>query len=261
VEVNCAGLNATFLDSELFGHERGAFTDAKTQKAGLFEIADGGTIFLDEIGDLAPELQPKLLTVLESQRFRRLGGTREIQVDVRLIAATHQDLRAAVDAGRFRRDLFFRLAVFPVVLPPLRERGRDDLIALAQQLLVELQRQVGRGPTRFSAEALALLVRHPWPGNVRELRNVIERILLFARHEPEIRPEHLPAEVGARGAVPPSELDPADLSLESAERRHIERVVAHFGNHRSRAAKALGISRATLYKKLGRGDDRAPSGN
>src|SRR5690348_15780140 len=147
VEVNCAGLNATFLDSELFGHEKGAFTDAKTQKLGLFEIANGGTLFLDEIGDLAPELQPKLLKVLESQRFRRLGGTREIEVDVRLVAATHRDLAAAVEEGEFRQDLYYRLAVLPVHLPPLRERGRDEIIALATQLLAELRGKVGRGPT------------------------------------------------------------------------------------------------------------------
>jgi DNA-binding NtrC family response regulator len=251
VEINCAGLTSTFLDSELFGHERGAFTDAKTQKPGLFEIADGGTLLLDEIGDLAPELQPKLLTVLESQRFRRLGGTREIEVDVRLVAATHHDLKAAVDAGRFRQDLYFRLAVFPLRMPALRERGRDDVLALAQQLLVELQRRLGRGPTRFSVEALATLARHPWPGNIRELRNTIERILLFAQKEEELRPEHLPAELAAAGGVlRPDDFQDGDFTLATAERRHIERVVAHFGNHRSRAARALGISRATLYKKL-----------
>jgi DNA-binding NtrC family response regulator len=255
VEVNCAGLTATFLDAELFGHEKGAFTDAKTQKSGLFELADGGTLFLDEIGDLAPELQPKLLKVLESQRFRRLGGTREITVDVRLVAATHQDLRAAVRAGRFRQDLYYRLAVFPVHLPPLRERGHEAVRALAQHFLTDLRRGLARGPTAFDRDALALLRQHDWPGNIRELRNTIERVLLLARDDETVRVQHLPPELrSAAGALAalaaPVALGDEDLSLASAERRHIARVLAHVGGNRARAARALRISRATLYKKL-----------
>jgi two-component system response regulator HydG len=251
VEVNCAGLTATFLDAELFGHEKGAFTDAKTQKLGLFEVANGGTLFLDEIGDLAPELQPKLLKVLESQRFRRLGGTREISVDVRLIAATHHDLKAAVRAGRFREDLYYRLAVFPLHLPPLRERGRETTHALAQQFLADLRRRVGRGPTSFSSEALVHLLRHEWPGNLRELRNTIERLLLLARDDEQIGVAHLPADLRAQSAegALTAEIE-GDLSLAAAERRHIARVLAHVGGNRVRAAKVLGISRATLYKRL-----------
>jgi DNA-binding NtrC family response regulator len=257
VEVNCAGLSATFLDAELFGHEKGAFTDAKAQKPGLFEVADGGTLFLDEIGDLAPELQPKLLKVLESQRFRRLGGTREISVDVRLVAATHHDLRAAVRAGRFREDLYYRLAVFPLHLPPLRERGQVAVHALAQHFLADLRRRVGRGPAAFDRDVLALLLQHSWPGNIRELRNTIERVLLLARDDETVRVDHLPAELrgpgtaGAlaalAGAVAGSD---EDLSLASAERRHIARVLAHHGGNRTRAARALQISRATLYTKI-----------
>jgi DNA-binding NtrC family response regulator len=253
VEVNCAGLTATFLDAELFGHEKGAFTDAKSQKPGLFEVANGGTLFLDEIGDLSPELQPKLLKVLESQRFRRLGGTREIVVDVRLVAATHHDLRTAVRAGRFRDDLFYRLAVFPLHLPPLRERGRGAVLALAHHFLAELRRRLGRGPTAFSSDALAILLAHSWPGNIRELRNTIERVLLLARDEPEIRAEHLPAELRTSSEAASRlsvELPDGDLSLALAERRHIARVLARLGGNRVHAARALGIARATLYKKL-----------
>jgi DNA-binding NtrC family response regulator len=254
VEVNCAGLSATFLDSELFGHEKGAFTDAKHAKRGLFELADGGTLFLDEIGDLAPELQPKLLKVLESQTFRRLGGTRELTVDVRLVAATHVDLRDAVRARRFREDLYYRLAVLPLHLPPLRERGRDALLALTRHVMTELQHQRGHGPTTFSTEALALLLGHPWPGNIRELRNAIERVLLVAGDEGEIGTEHLPPDlrrsVAGDALLAATEPADGDLSLAAAERRHIARVLARVGGNRVHAARALGIARATLYTKL-----------
>jgi DNA-binding NtrC family response regulator len=249
VEVNCAGLSATFLDSELFGHEKGAFTDAKTQKLGLFEIANGGTLFLDEIGDLAPELQPKLLKVLESQRFRRLGGTREIEVDVRLVAATHHDLQLAVAEGRFRQDLYYRLAVLPLRLPPLRERGREEIVELATRLLAELRARIGRGPTRFAPETLGLLVRYDWPGNVRELRNILERVVLLAAHADELRPEHLPADL--RANIGPDQIpDDEDLTLEAVEKRHIARVLLQSEGNRAAAARTLGVTRATLYKKL-----------
>lgn len=249
VAVNCAGLSATFLDSELFGHEKGAFTDAKTAKQGLFEIADGGTLFLDEVGDLALDLQPKLLTALESQRFRRLGGTREIEVSVRLIAATHHDLAASVRSGRFREDLFYRLAVLPIRLPSLRERGADDITSLAVTLLGDLRRTVARGPSRISVAALRTIARYPWPGNVRELRNTLERALLMAGDAPEVLAEHLPAELRDSLSLPEEDLG-ADMSLDSAEKRHILRVLAHCDGNRSLAARSLGITRATLYKKL-----------
>jgi DNA-binding NtrC family response regulator len=252
IEVNCAGLSATFLDSELFGHERGAFTDAKTQKLGLFELADGGTVFLDEIGDLSPDLQPKLLRVLETQRFRRLGGTREIQVDVRLVAATHRDLAAAVAETRFRQDLYYRLAVYPVHLPPLRARGCDDVTLMAARALAEVRQRLGRGPTRFEPETIDLLCRYPWPGNIRELRNIVERLVLVAMSDEAIGPQHLPAELLAAAGGGVTGGDDRDLTLATAERRHIERVLAMLGNNRTRAARALGISRATLYNWLGR---------
>jgi DNA-binding NtrC family response regulator len=253
VEVNCDGLSATFPDSELFGHDDGAHTDAETPTTGPFEVAQGGTLFLDEIGDLAPALQPKLLKAIESRRFRGLGGTREITVDVRLVAATHHDLRAAVSAGRFREDLYHRLAVFPLHLPPLRERGRDAILALIRQLVAELG--PGRAPTTFTEAALRRLVAHPWPGNVRELRDTVERVLLVARDEREIGVEHLPVEL----RPPPAPKRPTahedddgdpDLSLAGAELRHIARVLARLGGNRVHAARALGIARATLYSKL-----------
>lgn len=248
VSINCAGLSASFLDDELFGHEKGSFTDAKAQKLGLFEIANGGTLLLDEIGDLALELQPKLLTVLETQRFRRLGGTREVEVDVRLIAATHVDLVEAVKAGRFREDLYYRIAALPIRLPSLRERGRADIADMALQLVADLRRQLGRGPSRISAEALEAIARFQWPGNVREMRNVLERALLMASGEPELLTQHLPAEMRKTGAHEAPL--PDDLSLRAAERVHIARVLTIAKGNRVRAARLLGISRQTLYKRM-----------
>ena len=251
VEINCAGLSSTFLDSEIFGHEKGAFTDAKEQKRGLFEVAHTGTFFLDEVGDLAPELQPKLLKVLEGRRFRRLGGTREIEVDVRLIAATNHDLEKSARAGTFREDLYYRLAVLPLRLPPLRERGKDEIADLAIRLLLDLRRKVGRGPARFTPESLSMLGQYSWPGNIRELRNVLERVLLLSSDADEVLPAHLPAEILVATHLGSGATE-ADLSLEEVERRHIARVLAHHGGNRSRAARSLGISRATLYEKLAR---------
>ena len=249
VEINCAGLSATFLDSELFGHEKGAFTDAKDQKRGLFEMAHTGTVFLDEVGDLALELQPKLLKALESRRFRRLGGTREIEVDVRLIAATNHDLEAQVKAGKFREDLYYRLSVLPLKLPPLRDRSRDDVADLAVRMLLDLRRRIGRGPQRFSPEAMSAIVQYAWPGNIRELRNVLERALIMAPDTETMLPAHLPNEIFTAAA--PASADAAvGLSLEEVEKRHILRVLAHHNDNRSRAARSLGISRATLYEKL-----------
>ncbi len=249
VNINCAGLTATFLDSELFGHEKGAFTDARAQKRGLFEIADGGTLFLDEVGDLATELQPKLLKVIESRKFRRLGGTREIEVDVRVVAATNHDLEAGVRTGEFRGDLYYRLAVLPVRLPPLRERSRDDIVDLALSATADLCRRMGLAPVRVDPEALRLLAAYAWPGNIRELRNVLERVLLLRGADGEIRPEHLPPELGRPLPEQPRAFD-LDLSLEEVERAHIAAVLTHRGGNRSQAARSLGISRATLYEKL-----------
>ena len=243
VEVNCAGLNATFLDSELFGHEKGAFTDAKDRKQGLFEIADHGTILLDEIGDLAPELQPKLLKVLETKTFRRLGGTREITVDVRLIAATNKDLQSEVEEMRFREDLYYRLSVMPLQLPAVRDRSREDRLALITRLLTDLRSELPDGPPTLSSA-------YGWPGNVREMRNVLERALILGRGAPAVSVEHLPGEFRARPGIGDRRHTP--LSLEDLERQHIERTLKHHTGNRTRAAIELGISRATLINKIKR---------
>ena len=247
VEVNCGGLSATFLDSELFGHEKGAFTDAKERRQGLFELADRGSIFLDEIGELAPELQPKLLKVLETKTFRRLGGTAELRVDVRLMAATNRDLVSDVKAGRFREDLFYRLSVLPLRLPPLRERSREDRLALLTRILASLHAEL-LGPSAATAEALDRLLSAPWPGNVREMRNVLERAMILAQGAAAIGLEHLPADL--RKGSGAADRRHVPQALAEVERHHIERTLrAHSGN-RTRAAAELGISRATLINKI-----------
>jgi DNA-binding NtrC family response regulator len=250
VEVNCAGLNATFLDSELFGHEKGAFTDAKDRKQGLFEIADHGTIFLDEIGDLAPELQPKLLKVLETKTFRRLGGTRELTVDVRLVAATNRNLQSEVESARFREDLYYRLSVMPLQLPAVRDRSREDRLALITRLGTDLRAELPEAPAAFSSEVVERLLAYGWPGNVREMRNVLERAMILGRGQPAISVEHLPGEFRARPGVGDRRHTP--LSLDDLERQHIERTLKHHGGNRTRAAQELGISRATLINKIKR---------
>ncbi|MGH7530858.1 MAG: sigma-54-dependent transcriptional regulator [Gemmatimonadales bacterium] len=247
IEVNCGGLSATFLDSELFGHEKGAYTDAKERKNGLFELADHGTIFLDEIGELAADLQPKLLKVLETKKFRRLGGTRELAVDVRLVTATNRDLVAEVQAGRFREDLYYRLNVMPLTLPPLRERSRDDRLALVTRLLGDLRAELPGCPAECAGDVLDRLLSAPWPGNVREMRNVLERAMILAREQPAIGVEHLPADLRQRAAA---DRRYQAQSLSEVERQHIERTLRHYGGNRTRAAAELGISRATLINKI-----------
>ena len=247
VEVNCAGLSATFLDSELFGHEKGAYTDAKERKVGLFELADHGTIFLDEIGELTPELQPKLLKVLETKKFRRLGGTRELSVDVRLIAATNRDLVREVEAGRFREDLYYRLNVMPVVLPPVRDRSREDRLELITRILVDLKTQLPGCPSACTTDVLDRLLSAPWPGNVREMRNVVERSMILARGQATIGFEQLPTELRQRSAT---DRRYTAQSLSEVERQHIERTLRHHSGNRTRAAMELGISRATLINKI-----------
>src|SRR2546425_1226837 len=247
VEVNCAGLSATFLESELFGHEKGAFTDAKERKQGLFEIADGGTIFLDEIGDLATELQPKLLKVLETKTFRRLGGTRELTVDVRTVAATNHDLVADVGAGRFREDLYYRLSVMPLHLPAVRERAREDRLALVTRLLDDLKPALPGCPAECATEVLDRLLSAPWPGNVREMRNVLERAMILARGQSTMGVEQLPPDLRQRAAT---DRRYTAQSLSEVERQHIERTLRHHSGNRTRAALELGISRATLINKI-----------
>ncbi|MBI1967629.1 MAG: sigma-54-dependent Fis family transcriptional regulator [Gemmatimonadetes bacterium] len=247
VEVNCGGLSATFLDSELFGHEKGAFTDAKERKQGLFELADHGTIFLDEIGELAVELQPKLLKVLENKTFRRLGGTRELTADVRLVAATNRDLLSDTKTGRFREDLYYRLSVMPLHLPAVRERSREDRLALLTRIMATLARELPGCPASFTSEALERLLNAPWPGNVREMHNVLERAMILSRGLPEIGVQHLPGEMLQRRS---GDRRYQPLSLAEVERQQIERALRHHAGNRTRAAAELGISRATLINKI-----------
>jgi DNA-binding NtrC family response regulator len=247
VEVNCAGLSATFLDSELFGHEKGAYTDAKERKVGLFELADHGTIFLDEIGELTLELQPKLLKVLETKKFRRLGGTRELSVDVRLIAATNRDLVREVEAGRFREDLYYRLNVMPLTLPPVRDRTREDRLDLITRMIADLKSQLPGCPSECTTDVLDRLLSAPWPGNVREMRNVLERAMILGRGQPTIGVEQLPPDLRQRASA---DRRYNAQSLSEVERQHIERTLRHHSGNRTRAAVELGISRATLINKI-----------
>ncbi len=249
VEVNCAGLSATFLESELFGHEKGAFTDAKSTKRGLFEIANGGTLFLDEVGDLAPELQPKLLKVLESKAFRRIGSTSEIKVNVRLVAATNKDLEREIEIGNFREDLYYRLHVMSLRIPAVRERATEDILSLIQTIHRDLQARHPRSPRTVSDEVLALLVGFNWPGNVRQIRNVLEHALVLSAGATTIEPEHLPLAVRAPFSELGTEAGSA-RTLKEVERTHIENTLLLFGGNRTRTSAALGIARATLHNKI-----------
>ena len=258
VAVNCAAVPETLLESELFGHERGAFTGAESRRIGRFEQADGGTLFLDEIGEMLPGLQVRLLRALQERSFERLGGTAPVRVDIRVVAATNRDLAAAIAAGRFREDLYYRLAVVDILLPPLRER-REDVLPTAQHLLARLR---PGEPPRLSPEAASALALHDWPGNVRELANVLERALLFAGHG-ELRPEHLPP--GLRELGEPAAADGAagdatgvrpGVSLEAVERELIDKTLRSLGGNRTRTARTLGLSRRALLYKLKRYDLR-----
>ncbi|HEX2832656.1 MAG TPA: sigma-54 dependent transcriptional regulator [Thermoanaerobaculia bacterium] len=240
VDLNCAGLTREFLETELFGHERGAFTGAMQAKEGLVEIADQGTLFLDEIGDVDLQIQPKLLKVLEEQRFRRLGETRDRVVDVRLVSATHHDLPRLVTEGRFRGDLFFRISTVTLHLPPLRER-REDIPLLARELLTR-----GRTQTELSDAAVAALQAYDWPGNIRELRNVLERAVLIAGGA-EIGPDHLQFQFSRKRSA--STVSGGDTLVE-VERAHIERILDEELRSVERACKRLGIPRNTLYYKM-----------
>ncbi len=256
LDINCAVLSETLLESQMFGHERGAFTDAIELKRGLLEVADGGTILLDEIGEMPPLIQPKLLRMLENRTFRRVGGTRDIPVNVRVIAATNRDLEKAVAEGRFREDLYYRLHVFPIHLPPLRER-RQDIPVLIRHFLAQFNGTLKKNVTGFTPEAMELLGTYGWPGNVRELKNFIERALVLSAG-PVIGTDLLPREIiGVSCDQAPPIAAPANegmqkKKLDDVERDYILKVLHEEGNNRSNAARILGISRSTLLEKLKR---------
>jgi transcriptional regulator with PAS, ATPase and Fis domain len=251
VEINCAALPPHLLEAELFGYQKGAFTDARESKRGLVEVAEDGTVFLDEIGELSPEFQAKLLNVLESRRFRRVGGTEELEVPARFVTATNRNLEQAVKTGRFRADLYYRIRVATITLPSLREIG-GDLPALAEHFREFFSREFKKKVRRIAPSALAHLRSWHWPGNVRELRNVIERAMIFA-DDGELKLEHLPPLESLHTPDPaaPGDLGaaPAGVSLADAEKAHIQRTLAAFKGNVQRAAEALGISRKSLWEK------------
>jgi two-component system response regulator AtoC len=243
IAVSCAALPESLLESELFGHEKGAFTGAIAQRKGKIELAHRGTLFLDEIGEMSANIQIHLLRVLEEREFTRVGGNELIKVDVRLVSATNRDLPAAIKKGSFREDLYYRLNVVTIDLPPLRERG-EDIPLLAGHFLKEFAAENGKDISGFSAEVTDFLIKYPWPGNVRELENTIERAVILAKG-PEIRLTDL-----LQNKSPLLERLPADRSLQEIEREHVIKVLDETGGNLARAAHILGISRATLYNKL-----------
>jgi DNA-binding NtrC family response regulator len=256
VAVNCAAISRELVESELFGHEKGAFTGADARRQGRFEAADGGTVFLDEIGDMPSETQAKVLRVLEERAFERVGGTRPIQVDVRVVAATHRNLEEEVEKGNFREDLYYRLKVVEIELPPLRERA-SDVPTLAQRFLEEVNERLGREKKRIGESALARLVRHTWPGNVRELRNVIEQAVVLGAG-PEIAESdlNLDGATPAAAASPPLDTDAATFSeakkrtVEQFERAYLLRALRATGGNISRAAESIGMVRQSLQQKI-----------
>ncbi len=251
VTLNCSALAEGLLESEMFGHEKGAFTDAKAAKRGLLELADGGTLFLDEIGDLSLALQPKLLRAIETQAFRRVGGQKELAVDVRFVAATNRDLDSMVKAGSFREDLYYRLNVGSIDVPPLRAR-REDILPLAGHFLAAAGKMMGIHEPRLDPAAHHLLQNYAWPGNVRELRNVMERALILSGGIP-VEPQHLPKEITAATADQAAAAEEGSLAvlpLAEIEKRHIRRALEHCRGNKTWAAKLLGITRLTLRTKI-----------
>jgi len=259
--INCAALPVNLLESELMGHEKGAFTDAKATKKGLFELADGGTLFLDEIGDMELSMQAKLLRVLEEKNFRRVGGVKDIKVDVRVISATNQDLATAMNAGKFRRDLYYRLQVVPITLPPLRERGRDVLF-LARHFTEHFNRECHKSVQGLSKETEQILLSYGWPGNVRELKNVIERAMIF-EVENSILPEHLPQEL-VETRTAPAQLTGAVISLdclvipesgisiEDVENALVKKALEMANDNQTRAAQLLKMPRDAFRRRMKR---------
>jgi len=249
MDINCAALTETLLEAELFGYEKGAFTGAATTgKTGLLEAADGGTVFLDEIGEMSLPLQAKLLRVLQERRFKKVGGLDDIAVDVRIIASTNQDLERLVEQGKFRLDLYYRLRVMPICVPPLRER-KEDIMPIAEHYLEIFSAALGKRISGITPDARAALENHAWPGNVRELRNVIERAVVLATSD-TIGPEALLFGGNPGRSRKKVEFDMADLSIASMERQLIRKVLETTSWKRSEAARILGINRTTLYNKI-----------
>ncbi|HUI05500.1 MAG TPA: sigma-54 dependent transcriptional regulator [Verrucomicrobiae bacterium] len=251
LDINCSAVPENLFESELFGHERGAFTDAKTSRKGLFELADGGTLLLDEIGDLKPAMQAKLLRVLETRQFRRVGGTQDIAVDVRVIACTNKNLTETVARGEFRQDLLYRLKVISVDIPPLRER-REDIPQLAEHFLKHFAEEFKKSPKQLSPEAGDALRCYDWPGNVRELRNAVERLVILESDD-VIQPKHLPPEIRAgvkKNGKWVVELPGRGVALAEVERELVLQAMERAGGNQTRAAELLGIERDALRRRL-----------
>jgi two-component system, NtrC family, response regulator AtoC len=249
MEVNCAAITETLFESELFGHEKGAFTDAKSTKKGLMELADGGTLFLDEVGEIPLASQAKLLRCLQERTFKRVGGTRDIKVDVRVIAATNRSLEGMVKDSKFREDLFYRLNVIPLTIPPLRDR-REDVLPLARHFLSDANNTFHKAVKRLAPETEQLLVAYGWPGNVRELKNLIERLVILSMGD-TIEADQLPLPVTGDVESPlPEEVSREPRTLAAVEKAYILKVLRQVNGNKSEAAKILGITRQTLRKKL-----------
>jgi DNA-binding NtrC family response regulator len=248
IAVHAAALPSTLLESEVFGHEKGAFTGAVERRIGRFELADGGTLFLDEVSELEPSIQVKLLRVLEERAFERVGGAKTLQVDVRLVAATNKDLKKLVSEGKFRDDLFYRLSVVTIDLPPLRER-RDDIPLLVKAFLDEFGRENSKQVRELTPEALNVLLAYDWPGNVRELRNAIEQMVVLARAE-RLTVRDMPAAIRGSADLTKINVVRAGMTVEEAERQLIVQALKETNGNRTKAAQKIGISRRTLHRKL-----------
>jgi len=254
MEINCTALPENLVESELFGHEKGAFTDAKATKKGLFELSDGGTVFLDEIGDMTPGTQAKLLKVIENKAFKRIGGTKDIEVDVRIIAATNKDMSSEVKKGNFREDLYYRLKVIPVTLPPLRERG-EDILLLSDFFVTSFNNEFKKNVKGLAKETKNCFMDYPWPGNVRELKNVIERAMIL-ESEDYVLLEHLPLELTSKEVMSQNirgidmKIPPGGIDIEEVEKELIRQALDITRGNQTRAAKLLNLTRDTLRYRM-----------